>query len=300
MTTFTGTPFTHGSWSNAASDAEFRLWGAALEAAVVGAGLTQVSTTANWETDTLSASAGVLGNYSIYKFNDGVTPEVYIKFQYGRGAVSGSGQFKLQVSISGDNSANWSNAHYVVCGATSASATMQWDACFTEGAFILTLDDSVQTSSNPVLLVVERSRNWSDAVSDQGAVFLISGIGQGSTTASNSNGWLGQRINFSPFEKDDVGGGGYMVPGAGASVNASTLTNNTLPVYPYAFSLKEFTWSSRALITVPGAVSSLSSLNVTVGGSTRHYRTSRVVAVGSSSGITGYHMSGHVNAYRWD
>lgn len=62
----------------------------------------------------------------------------------------------------------------------------------------------------------------------------------------------------------------------------------------------EFTWSSRALIAVPGAVSSLSSLNVTVGGSTRHYRTSRVVAVGPSSGITGYHMSGHVNAYRWD
>ncbi len=212
--------------------------------------------------------------------------------------MSGSTQFKLQVEISGNNS-DYTTAAYVCVGATSGSPTMQWDACFTEGSLVVVMDDSLQTTYNPTMIVVERSRNWSDAVSNIGATLLLSGPAQGSTTPNAALGWQGNRLHFSPVEVDSLPGA-YVVPGAGAPVNASTLTNNTLPVYPFAYSLKEFTWNSRALISVPNSVSALASLDVTVGGTTRHYRTPRVVAAGTSTGITGYHMSGHINAYRWD
>ena len=106
MAVFESDTFGHGAWSGSnATDADYRAWGAACQAAIADH-LTEVSSTVNWTTATLPGTANTwtAGDSAIYRFNDGLT-EVYIKFEWGRCSTahaSYGAQFGIRISIAAD------------------------------------------------------------------------------------------------------------------------------------------------------------------------------------------------------
>lgn len=293
MTTHSGSTFSHALWG-AVSDAEYRAMGSACDTAITSAGLTTVSTTANWSSDTVPTSANAWGNYTIYKFNDGITPELYVKVQWGRGSITGglTGQFQMGVQISPDNS-NWCTQLYGVFGIAVADTSLAWDASFSDGCFVLVLDSATHTANwSPVFVAVERSRNYSDAINNVGAVVVHTSNGiLGSSPAANAS-MQARRMKLSPFA--DVSIGNYWSQAAGAPTTAPTASNNIVPVYPHVVYVDEFSWNMRSVVSVNNSVvGTLSQMTVTVNGTSRTYRTTR----STSNALT---TSGYRLAYRWE
>ena len=294
MTTYSGSTFSHGLWG-AASDAEYRAMGSACDAAITGAGLTAVSTTANWTSDTIPTTpAGTWGNYSIYKFNDGITPEIYLKVQWGRGSITGgaAGQFMIGFQISPDNS-NWTTQVFGYFGIATADSSMAWDASFSDSCFVLVMDSSVITASwTPVFLVVERTRNYSDAANNTGAILLNHCNGIGGAAPAASAQLQGRRMKCSAFADASVTN--YISIASGIPGTAPTVVNNIEPIYPTVAYIDEFSWNMRSVLNVSNAVvGTLSQLTATVNGTTRTYRTTRSTATSMSA-------SGYRLAYRWE
>ncbi len=298
MTTFEGSLYTHGSWAAASiSDAEYRAMGAATDAALAGCGLTLVSTTANWSTDTVPGAGGSSpswGNYSVYRFNDGLSPDIYLKVTFGRGAAANAaGQYALNVQISPDNS-NYtsSTTNYIVWGTTAADTTLQWASCFTESGFIMTCDTSVNTATQcPPIIVVERSRNYSDAVNNIGAILMTDGGAVGSTSVNTTFAHVHRRMRNSSFV--DSVGANYVTNTY--PTTASTLTNNTLPVHTTKATIEEFAWNLRSYVWInSGTVGTLSDVTVTTLSGNRRYRSTR------STNTSAIVLNGHRLCYRWD
>lgn len=300
MTTFEGSAFTHGSWAAASiSDAEYRAFGVATDAALAGCGLTLVSTTANWASDTVPGAGGGTpswGNYSIYKFNDGITPDIYLKVTFGRGAAANAaGQYALNVQISPDNS-NYTSAtvNYIVWGSTAADTSLQWSSCFTESGFVMICDSAtIATGQCPPIIVVERSRDYSDAANNTGALLWMNGGAIASTVVNTNFSPIARRMRCSSFVDASATTNSYITYTFPST--ASTLTNNTLPVHPTEITIEEYAWNMRTSVWVNSStVGTLADITVTASSGTRKYRSTR------STNTQWLVQGGHRLCFRWN
>ena len=233
MATFESAPFGHELWSpgELATDAEYRAWGAACQAAIAEH-LTEVSSTVNWTTAVLPATANTwtAGDSAVYKFNDGLT-EVYIKFEWG-GAVNSNygGQFGIRITIAADEGfALATGSHHIGDAYTTACTDMMWLSSFGDGCFVLTSTTSTATTYTPATIIVERSRDYQGAPNGDGIIHLLSGPAMNGSSGTAQS-YSQRRIVFSPFAVSNAGSSvSYLDP------SDATLYGNVDVAGPFAW-----------------------------------------------------------------
>jgi hypothetical protein len=208
MATYESAPFGHVLWGAGvvSTNAEYRAWGAACQAAIAEH-LTEVSSTVNWETATLPATANTwtAGDSAIYKFNDGLT-EVYIKFEWGRTSTANyGGQWGIRVTIAADEGfALAGGSHYIGDGYTPACSDMMWLSSFGDGCFVLTSTTSTAATYTPATVIVERSRDYQGVPNGDGVIHLLSGPAMNGSAGTVQD-YSQRRIVFSPFAVSNTG-----------------------------------------------------------------------------------------------
>lgn len=164
-----------------ATDACFRSIGAAMEEALLGCGLTRVSTTADWTTATVPTVAlTYYEGVSVYRFGDGRSQEVYLKFEWGRGATaSGSSYcpYTVRVTVGNDALFTLSASDYACIGGYVGTLTVgnSFIASFSDGVLFLALDDVAATTILPFTLCVERSCTPAGTVNSQALWWVTMG-----------------------------------------------------------------------------------------------------------------------------
>lgn len=207
MTTYEGPAFTYGATA-VPTDAEFRIWGEACETALDNL-LTPQSSTTDWATATVPTTAGALYSAAaVYTLDDGVTPEIWLKFEWGRAHISGSvfnGQFLLRCTMALDDTFSNVVMSYSTDRPSTPYSDAQWIGSKGEGYFNLTCYSTFTTYTS-CGVVVERARNNDLTVRTDEVMMGSYGHKVESTSSSSysvANGALQlSRIQFSPLLKD--------------------------------------------------------------------------------------------------
>lgn len=294
MTTYESATFSKGVWGSA-TDAEFRAWGAACQAALDNT-LTLITANVNWGTTTLSGVAGTINaaDWATYRFNDGGSQEIYIKVEWGRGSATAAAvnQFKIQFTLSKDSGFTQTTAvNYVTDGGAAAACTdYSWHASFSDGTFILTNDSAGHGTSNPVFVVIERSRDSDGTVNQQAAILLMTGASLNSTTAASSALYAQRLILFSPFSASSALGSAHTL------FLGTTTTANEDAVVPVMWGYNGRLVQSRAILAMK-ASSLTSRMNVTVkrAGVDKAYRVNALAAFCFMAASATYRC-----VYRWE
>lgn len=294
MTTYESATFSKAAWG-AVIDTEFRAWGQACQNAIAGAGLTQVSSTVNWATATVSGVASTFNasDTATYRFNDGLT-EVYIKFDWGRGSATAAAvnQFALRVTIGKDSGfAQATTSHYVTGGGTASAVTdYSWHASFGDNCFVLLEEHSLYTStSNPIHCVIERSRDNDGTVNSNAVVCLMTGNSLNSATAAASAASTQRTMVFTPFAAYTTANATHL------TLTNATVTANKDAVAPVVWFYDSFACQMRSLVAIKTSSVGLRQ-NVTVqrSGVDKPYRAAGLATATFTA------ASSHKNLYRWE
>lgn len=133
---------------NAETDEKFRTWIKAIHKALEEVGLVQTADTGQINTATVTSPAiNTFAGYSIWRFNDAEheARPVYIKFEFGKGAVAARTALSWCVGRGSNGSGtlttpgNSGGAQTIAQPAAEPSATGYIHACFSKGAFHLAL-----------------------------------------------------------------------------------------------------------------------------------------------------------------
>lgn len=246
------------------TDAEFRAWVVAVKTAWLAAGWTQTADTGQIDTATVLTPSGTNQSrgYIIAQLNDGVSPAVYCKLEFGSGSATTTPAlwFTLGLATNGAGTLSAGGARYqILLSAETVSRTSYVSYSTSDSRFVMYLNDA---GTSPVLIMVERSRASTGAVSSVGVSF-----------------------HFNRFATNSVGSG--FVPYSG------TVSEGTLPVYSGVIgtgTAGSDIYLAPAWIAAPhGALLSLvGAFNGDVGHlanvSTTHYGATRnFLALGSNS-----------------
>lgn len=294
MTTYESATFSHGTWGSA-TDAEFRAWGSACQAALDNT-LTLITANVNWTTTTLSGVAGTINaaDWATYRFNDGGSQEIYIKVEWGRGSATAAAvnQFKIQFTLSKDSGFTQTTAvNYVTDGGGAAAVSdYSWHASFSDGTFVLTNDSANHGTSNPVFVVIERSRDSDGTINQQAANLWMTGASLNSTTAASNALYAQRQIIFSPYSANSTLGTAYTL------FLGTTTTANEDAVVPAVWGYNGRLVQSRGILLMK-ASSLASRMNVTVkrAGVDKAYRVNSLAANSFLASSATYRC-----LYRWE
>lgn len=233
MTTYESPVFTCGA-ASLPTDAEFRIWGEACETAL-DALLTPQSSTTDWATVTLPTTAGSgASGEAVYTLDDGITPELWLKFQWGRAHNSASeyrGQFMLLCTMALDSTFSNVLSGYCTDRPPSPTTDVQWIGAKGEGYFHLSCMSSYTTMA-PCTVVVERARDADLTVRTDEAMIGLSGMKVNSLSSSTYTvgGLSIGRWQFSPSVKDSA----LAVTGRTTVVDPTTVNVGAAvnPVFP--------------------------------------------------------------------
>lgn len=110
------------------TDAKFRTWGTAVQAAVVASGLTVTADTGqiNWTTVLRATAANTKQGYEIYRFNDSLqsSAPIYLRLDYGSGANASGQNANLWITAGTgtDGAGNITGTYFPVQPGTTTSA----------------------------------------------------------------------------------------------------------------------------------------------------------------------------------
>ena len=256
----------------------FILHGQAIENLLTSCGLVLVSDPIDWEAVTMPAAAPLpICDPLIFKFNDGITPELYFKIVFLKattGTTNLSPALRIHTSISSDL-ISWTNA-------VSSSYLGVYDCMISYScSFIdssLTLLYFPQTALYDTYphsaLIIERTRDVNDEVTGTGAVLITMGLTTTNTSISTATYPQYRSLHFATKEENTdrtCVSWGYSAPAI-----LSSVTNNILHAYPATTWVKSDAWALRSLVYVSDDyVGTLAEIYVTVGEETRTYRSSR-------------------------
>jgi len=130
------------------TDAEFRAWGSAINAALTAIGLVQTSDTGqiNWTTVTRAVGSNTAQGYEIWRMNDTSqsTCPIYLKLEYGSGSAAANPSMWITVGTGSNGSGSITGTTIQArsqfantSGADSAPRTMY--ACAQDGVFWIVL-----------------------------------------------------------------------------------------------------------------------------------------------------------------
>lgn len=299
MTTYEGPAFTYGAVA-VPTDAEFRIWGEACETALDNL-LTPQSSTTDWATATLPTSIGVLASgAAVYTLDDGVTPEIWLKFEWGRAHISGSvfnGQFLFRCMMALDDTFSNVVLSYSTDRPSSTYTDAQWIGTKGEGYFNLTCY-STFTSYTPCGVVVERARNNDLTVRTDEVMMGSYGHKVESTSSSSYSVGGGamqiSRIQFSPLLKD---------ASASSSARYDMFPLTNIPTGPTENPVAPLVWHSlgsgrtNPMMGLAGVKSSIvpgfQELDVSINGVDVPFRSSA-----PSQAIHG--VNSHLALHRWE
>lgn len=274
MTAYEGASFAKSTWGTVTA-ADFRAWGSACQTVLNNSGLTQVSSSTNWVNTTPSGTASTYnaGDVAVYKFNDGITPEVYIKFEWGRGATTGANQLQMRVTVSGDSAFATSATHYVSSGGTTAETASVWSACFIDSGFVLFSDEPVSNASTNqnTIVVVERSRSADNTPTDEAILFCMNGSGVNSTTATANSAWAVSKLV--PEWRSSTLSYSWLMQ---TPLAQSALTTNADAVCSYLWGAEEHLYQTRTILQARSTtVGVLAEIAVNDGVGNKAYRSLR-------------------------
>lgn len=114
------------------TDANFRLWGNGLSAAIQAVGLVRTSDAGqiNWSTVTRPTAANTMQGYEIFRFNDSLqgTAPIFIKLEYGSGAYGGPfPAYKTTVGKGTDGAGNITGVLHVLTQTGSSNSNSSGD-----------------------------------------------------------------------------------------------------------------------------------------------------------------------------
>lgn len=229
--------------SSFTTDAKFRTWGSAINAALTAAGLTNTTDTGqiNWSTVTKPVATATKAGYEIWRFNDTLqsTKPIFLRIDYGSGAVASGNSpatwLTLGTGTDGAGTVTGVNTGPIAGAQTSStptntSATIQ--VCYNATSGFLMI------AAAPILLAptyysafwaVSRTCDASGASTGTGAAIY-------KETTANSVAVTAQYLSFST---------GYV--GASTNVRCGMLdtgvshaTGATVPLYKHYAALPDF------------------------------------------------------------
>lgn len=168
------------------TDAEFRAWVSAVKTAWLAAGWTQTADTGQIDTATVltPSSTSQSRGYIVAQLNDGVSPAVYVKLEFGSGSATTTPNlwFTLGLATNGSGTVSGGSARYQISlSAETVSRTSYVSYSTTDSRFAMYLNDAGTT---PVLIVVERSRASTGAVASVGVTFHSNRFTSGATASA--------------------------------------------------------------------------------------------------------------------
>lgn len=163
--------------SSTISNSEFQAIVGFISDALDAGGMDKTADTGQVDPDTVTfpGSNNTEGGYEIRAFDDSLsgTAPVVVKFSYRRGGSAAQMQLGIQIGSGSDGSGTITgekmtqqNINLVL----SAMTSQPWDICATENSFILC--GSYSSSQYRSVISLERTRNTSNEITDQGLMFV--------------------------------------------------------------------------------------------------------------------------------
>ena len=309
-TTSTSTPVDH------TSDAGFRTWVQEIITMLVTTlGVTQTADTGQINTSTVTRPAiNTMAGYVILRFNDAAqaTSPIFIKLQFGTGAVATSPQMDIQLGT-GSSGAGVLTGTTTTVGSLCANNNSPTNpgvtaylsrACYNTTAGVLWLTWKLN-GSNPTNMclggfMISRSNDATGAVTTDAVACYTN---SSNTTGQNTQGAVFgiSYLQSAAFNFGNSAGWGYMP----YSLTSTLFGGNTQvgPVFQYTPVLGVTNWQA---IAVNGELGINSTVSMTLVGSTAH----TYIAVGSAYAIstitnvsysaTGGAATSYTQAFLWE
>lgn len=279
--------------SSFTTDAKFRTWGAAINAALTAAGLTNTADTGqiNWTTVTKPIATATQAGYEIWRFNDTLqsTKPIFIRIGYGSGGVASgnSPATWITVGTGSDGAGTITGVNTgLIAGAqtssapTNTSATIQVCYNATSGYLLI--------AAAPILLApTYYSAFWClTRTSDSSGAATGTGFALFKETTSNAVTVTAQYVNFSSAYV-----GASTNPRCGMlQSSTSAATGSTVPLYKHYAGLPDFYPINTVVTYFSTDMVDLSTFSASPFGGPHTY-----IAIGSKA--TGIDNSAAANAY---
>lgn len=174
---------TAGLVINHSTDAAFRVWGSAINAALAAVGLTQTSDTGqvNWTTVTRAGTNADAG-YEIWRFNDTsqASRPIFLKVRYGTSSAADRVRFRIDVGEGSNGSGSLTGAIHtdfnMMEANNSNTGTADMNICYnaTLGYFGMAVTNVVSAGLQNSMLSIDRLRDATGAQTNRGAAVCYS------------------------------------------------------------------------------------------------------------------------------
>lgn len=163
------------------TDADFRAWGAAINAALTAIGLVQTADTGqiNWATVTKPAAINTAAGYEIWRFNDALqaTKPVFIKIEYGSGAVVDRPSLWITTGsvTNGAGTLSGQSRARIQLGAGTSDAAGSTRAMYVSGSssrLCMILNVNTVTAAQNMAVMIERTKDSTGADTGDGLIVI--------------------------------------------------------------------------------------------------------------------------------